>query len=295
MHIWEIILIATAIVAIATLIIRHQISLKRRAYLMREAINNRDYSFKLSTSGLLFGDKAMQQALNAMGEIIKEQSNRSEVDSWRNLSRVLTHEIMNTTAPIASISQALLNQEEIKGTRTEKGLETINTAVHHLNVFIESYRKMSQLDDPNCSLFPADEFFKQITSLFTQVNWNIENKNVSSLFADQTMLHQAVVNIVKNAVEAKARNIGIKIDMTTTDDKKKYTDIYISNDGTTIPPDIAKIIFIPFFTTKSYGTGIGLALCRQIIVTLGGDIELTDSPYANYNTTFRVRLPYKGK
>lgn len=295
MHIWEIILIATAIVAIATLIIRHQISLKRRAYLMREAINNRDYSFKLSTSGLLFGDKAMQQALNAMGEIIKEQSNRSEVDSWRNLSRVLTHEIMNTTAPIASISQALLNQEEIKGTRTEKGLETINTAVHHLNVFIESYRKMSQLDDPNCSLFPADEFFKQITSLFTQVNWNIENKNVSSLFADQTMLHQAVVNIVKNAVEAKANNIGIKIDMTTTDDKKKYTDIYISNDGTTIPPDIAKIIFIPFFTTKSYGTGIGLALCRQIIVTLGGDIELTDSPYANYNTTFRVRLPYKGK
>ena len=295
MHIWEIILIATAIVAIATLIIRHQRSLKRRAYLMREAINNRDYSFKLSTSGLLFGDKAMQQALNAMGEIIKEQSNRSEVDSWRNLSRVLTHEIMNTTAPIASISQALLNQEEIKGTRTEKGLETINTAVHHLNVFIESYRKMSQLDDPNCSLFPADEFFKQITSLFTQVNWNIENKNVSSLFADQTMLHQAVVNIVKNAVEAKAKNIGIKIDMTTTDDKKKYTDIYISNDGTTIPPDIAKIIFIPFFTTKSYGTGIGLALCRQIIVTLGGDIELTDSPYANYNTTFRVRLPYKGK
>lgn len=295
MHIWEIILIATAIVAIATLIIRHQISLKRRAYLMREAINNRDYSFKLSTSGLLFGDKAMQQALNAMGEIIKEQSNRSEVDSWRNLSRVLTHEIMNTTAPIASISQALLNQEEIKGTRTEKGLETINTAVHHLNVFIESYRKMSQLDDPNCSLYPADEFFKQITSLFTQVNWNIENKNVSSLFADQTMLHQAVVNIVKNAVEAKAKNIGIKIDMTTTDDKKKYTDIYISNDGTTIPPDIAKIIFIPFFTTKSYGTGIGLALCRQIIVTLGGDIELTDSPYANYNTTFRVRLPYKGK
>lgn len=295
MHIWEIILIATAIVAIATLIIRHQISLKRRAYLMREAINNRDYSFKLSTSGLLFGDKAMQQALNAMGEIIKEQSNRSEVDSWRNLSRVLTHEIMNTTAPIASISQALLNQEEIKGTRTEKGLETINTAVHHLNVFIESYRKMSQLDDPNCSLFPADEFFKQITSLFTQVNWNIENKNISSLFADQTMLHQAVVNIVKNAVEAKAKNIGIKIDMTTTDDKKKYTDIYISNDGTTIPPDIAKIIFIPFFTTKSYGTGIGLALCRQIIVTLGGDIELTDSPYANYNTTFRVRLPYKGK
>ena len=295
MHIWEIILIATAIVAIATLIIRHQISLKRRAYLMREAINNRDYSFKLSTSGLLFGDKAMQQALNAMGEIIKEQSNRSEVDSWRNLSRVLTHEIMNTTAPIASISQALLNQEEIKGTRTEKGLETINTAVHHLNVFIESYRKMSQLDDPNCSLFPADEFFKQITSLFTQVNWNIENKNVSSLFADQTMLHQAVVNIVKNAVEAKANNIDIKIDMTTTDDKKKYTDIYISNDGTTIPPDIAKIIFIPFFTTKSYGTGIGLALCRQIIVTLGGDIELTDSPYANYNTTFRVRLPYKGK
>lgn len=295
MHIWEIILIATAIVAIATLIIRHQISLKRRAYLMREAINNRDYSFKLSTSGLLFGDKAMQQALNAMGEIIKEQSNRSEVDSWRNLSRVLTHEIMNTTAPIASISQALLNQEEIKGTRTEKGLETINTAVHHLNVFIESYRKMSQLDDPNCSLFPADEFFKQITSLFTQVNWIIENKNVSSLFTDQTMLHQAVVNIVKNAVEAKAKNIGIKIDMTTTDDKKKYTDIYISNDGTTIPPDIAKIIFIPFFTTKSYGTGIGLALCRQIIVTLGGDIELTDSPYANYNTTFRVRLPHKGK
>ena len=237
----------------------------------------------------------MQQALNAMGEIIKEQSNRSEVDSWRNLSRVLTHEIMNTTAPIASISQALLNQEEIKGTRTEKGLETINTAVHHLNVFIESYRKMSQLDDPNCSLFPADEFFKQITSLFTQINWNIENKNVSSLFADQTMLHQAVVNIVKNAVEAKTKNIGIKIDMTTTDDKKKYTDIYISNDGTTIPPDIAKIIFIPFFTTKNYGTGIGLALCRQIIVTLGGDIELTDSPYANYNTTFRVRLPYKGK
>lgn len=292
MHILIIAILTAAIAAIAVWIIRHQISLKRRAYLMREAINNKDYSFKLSTRGLMAGDKAMQQALNTMGEIVRRQSDRSEVDSWKNLSRVLTHEIMNTTAPISSISQVLLNQVEIRGTRTEKGLRAIDAAVHHLNVFVESYRKMSQLDEPSCTFFSADEFIKQITPLFTQVEWAVENTAHCEIFADETMLHQVVINITKNAIEARAKRVGIKIDLAAADEDMRYTHIYISNDGMPIPPEVARNIFIPFFTTKPSGTGIGLALCRQIIVTMGGDIVLADSPQANYGTTFCIRLPY---
>lgn len=295
MYIWIIIALAAALIAIVVWTIRHQLSLKRRAYLMREAINNKDYSFKLSAKGLMAGDRAMQQVLNSMGETIRMHSDRSEVDSWKNLSRVLTHEIMNTTAPIASISQTLLSQEEIKGTRTEKGLQAIGTAVHHMNVFVESYRKMSQLDEPKRTFFPTEEFIKQVILLYPQTEWHVENAECHSIFADQTMLHQAVVNIIKNAVEAKAKRVGIKIELAETSEGAKYTYLYISNDGSPIPPEIARNIFIPFFTTKQHGTGIGLALCRQIIVTMGGDITLADTPHNGYTTTFCIRLPYGAK
>ena len=151
---------------------------------------------------------------------------------------------------------------------------------------------MSQLDEPKRTFFSTDEFIKQVILLYPQTEWDVENAECHSIFADQTMLHQAVVNIIKNAVEAKAKRVGIKIEVAETSEGAKYTYLYISNDGSPIPPEIARNIFIPFFTTKQHGTGIGLALCRQIIVTMGGDITLADTPHNGYATTFCIRLPY---
>ena len=113
MKIILLIIIALCIVLAVMLFFRHQHSLRRRAHLIREAIRNHDWSFRLNTRGLTSGERALQETLNDLGEIIHQQVNQSEVESWQRLTRVLTHEIMNSTAPIASISQSLLRREDV--------------------------------------------------------------------------------------------------------------------------------------------------------------------------------------
>lgn len=109
MNWWLHIIIGIGIVACAAWFFHHQRRLRLRAHLMQEAMRNRDFTFRLPTKGLLSGERAMQEALNQLGETIRQQVNQSEVESWERLTRVLTHEMMNATAPITSISQLLLN------------------------------------------------------------------------------------------------------------------------------------------------------------------------------------------
>ena len=139
--------------------VRRQRSLKLRAHLMQEAIRNHDFTFRLPLDGLLPGERAMQQALNKLGEIIRQQVNQNEVESWERLTRVLTHEIMNATAPITSISQSMLGRDDVKGSPLQPGIQAIFDTSRHLNNFVVNYRKMSELEKPVLADVPLRSMF----------------------------------------------------------------------------------------------------------------------------------------
>ena len=204
----SIVLIFVLVVVIAVwLFVRHQRSLRRRAYLMREAIRNRDWSFRLNTRGLTSGERAMQEVMNDLGEVIHQQVNQREVESWERLTRVLTHEIMNATAPIASISQSLLRRDDVVGTPLEAGIRSINATATRLTTFVDSYRKLSQLQQPKPEDVYLDAFFVEVQRLYPQLTWDVVGMEGVVLHTDPVLLQQVVVNLVKNAVEAGARRI----------------------------------------------------------------------------------------
>ena len=295
-----IILIIIAIALVLYLLWHHQHTLKVRAYLMTESIRNRDFSFRLSTKGLLFGERAMQQSLNDMGEEVRQLVNHSEVESWEKLTRVLTHEIMNSTAPIASISSSLLNRDDVVGTPLEEGIRAIHSTAARLNTFVVNYRKMSQLQKPEPQDFDLTPFLKNLTSLYPELEWEIDMPSTCTAHTDAALLHQVLINMVKNALEAGAKKMGLKVERIESSyhhqsyqietSNANRVSITISNDGKPIPPDVRSSIFIPFFTTKATGSGIGLSLSRQIIIKQGGSLELLDTPMPTYHTSFCIQI-----
>ncbi|MBQ9230423.1 MAG: HAMP domain-containing histidine kinase [Prevotella sp.] len=283
---WSIYIIIGVIFLISLIsIYRHQRSLRQRAYLMREAIQNKDFTFRLSTKGLLTGESAMQEVLNQLGEIIRQQISQNEVESWERLTRVLTHEIMNATAPITSISQSLLNRADVQDGPLEEGIRAIFTTSKHLNAFVDSYRKMSELQDPVMEALSLTTIINDICLLYPTVNWDISVSKDIIIYADQNMIRQILMNLGKNAVEAGAHHIGLE-----------YADnsqtLYVSNDGQPIPAEVRKSIFIPFFTTKHAGNGIGLPLSRRMMIQQNGNLSLIDHPLNGYHTTFALEFQH---
>ena len=273
--------------AVATaLYISHQRSLHRRAHLMREAIRNHDWSFGLSTKGLTSGERAMQEALNELGEVIHQQMSMHEVEAWERLTRILTHEIMNSTAPIASISQSLLKRQDVVGTPLEAGIRSINTTASRLTTFVESYRKLAQLQQPQPEDVHLYTFFAEVQRLYPLLTWDSVGMQEMAVHTDPVLLQQVVVNLVKNALEAGATKI--KISSLPTREGGGW--VLISNNGSPIPAADRDCIVIPFFTTKRQGTGIGLALARQIMVRQGGSLDLMERPETGYTTTFKLSL-----
>lgn len=275
------------IIIAAALFIRHQRTLRRRAWLMREAIRNHDWTFKLSTEGLPSGERAMQEALNDFGEMIRQQVSQREVESWEQLMRVLTHEIMNSTAPIASISQSLLRRSDVQGTPLEAGIRSINATASRLTAFVDSYRKLSQLQKPVVQDVKLTAFFNEVERLFPQLQWDIQSSQDASVKTDPVLLQQVVVNLAKNAEEARSKKIAVSWASTAS----QATALFISNNGEPIPAEVRDTIFVPFFTTKHDGTGIGLSLSRQILARQGGQLELMEHPQTGYSTTFSLTLP----
>ena len=306
----SIVLIFVLVVVIAVwLFVCHQRSLRRRAYLMREAIRNRDWSFRLNTRGLTSGERAMQEVMNDLGEMVHHQVTINEVESWERLTRVLTHEIMNATAPIASISQSLLRRDDVVGTPLEAGILSINATATRLTTFVDSYRKLSQLQQPQPEDVRLDSFFADVQRLYPQLTWEIVGMYDVIVHTDPVLLQQVVVNLVKNAVEAGAKRIKTHPQPLPSgrgdlrpegeehwaasplpDGRGRGWVFFLSNDGAPIPAADRDSIFIPFYTTKHGGTGIGLALSRQIMVRQGGDLELMDQPETGYTVTFRLTL-----
>ncbi len=266
---------------------RHQRLLRERAQIMRDAIRHRDFSFRLPTRGLFFGEKALQEALNDMGQEIQKLVAKGEVESWQKLTRVLTHEIMNATAPIQSISQAYLNLPDIKGSPFEEGIRAINDTSTGLLAFVESYRKLTQLQEPVMTEVNMLTFAQSIAALYPDLHWNIDIPDDMTLQADENLLRQVFINLVKNAIEAEAKTISLSQTLSRGRGVGGEA-VFFSNDGHVIPLDVQQEIFIPFFTTKKKGTGIGLSLSRQILMKQGMTLSLADSPQRGYNVTFII-------
>lgn len=278
---WLYIIIGVAIVAFAVWFVRHQRKLRLRAYLMQEAIRNRDFTFRMPTDGMFFGERAMQETLNQLGGIIRQQVNQSEVESWERLTRVLTHEMMNATAPITSISQSLLSRPDVKDTPLEEGIHAIFTTSQHMNAFVNSYRKLSQLQQPVFEDVQLSALLTDIQQLYPNIAWDIAVTDDAVVSADLSMLRQILINLVKNAIEAGASRIAIQ---------KSGKVLLVSNNGQPIPAEARQSIFVPFFTTKRTGSGIGLSFSRRLMMLQGGTLSLEDQPDSGYCTTFSLEF-----
>ena len=281
-HILILALAGILIVAAAVRCYRHQCLLRDRAYLMREAVRNRDFSFRLPVKGLFFGERAMQQALNDMSLDIKALEARKEVESWQRLTRVLTHEIMNAATPICSISQAYLADPSIKGTPYEEGIIAIHQTGMGMTAFVENYRKLTDLQEAELEEVDLQQTLETLRTLYPDVAWHIHTDGQPRFKADRGMMLQVLSNLAKNACEAGARDIDIRWENA----------LLISNNGAPIPPDVAREIFVPFFTTKQTGSGIGLALARLMMHKQGMNLSLAEQPVPGFRTTFVIsKLP----
>lgn len=209
-----------------------------------------------------------------------------EIESWIKLIRVMTHEIMNSIAPIASLSETMLNRlkpvdektEELSNTIT--AFETINTTAKGLLTFVESYRKFTKIPSPVKENFNLFVLINNILSLeldlITSKNIEIDlisNNDSVEIFADQSLITQILVNVIKNAIEATENSELRKIIITIKCINGVNTIIDVANNGSPIPEDVLPHIFVPFFTTKSNGTGVGLSISRYIARLHGGKLS----------------------
>ena len=282
------IIIGVVLVVLVIAIVHHQHKLRLRAHLMKEAIRNQDFSFRLPTNNLLPGERAMQETLNELGENIRQQMNKNEVESWERLTRVLTHEMMNATAPITSISQSLLSRPDVKGTLLEDGIKAIYDTSRHLSDFVTNYRKMSELEKPVLSEVPLRPMLDELCKTYQQLAWTIDVPADTILKADKGMLRQILMNLIKNAIEAEATKIIIELTNQPSPNTQHPSPItlLIGNDGSPIPAENRQSLFVPFFTTKRTGSGIGLSLSRRMMIQQGGMLDLAEKNLPGCHVTF---------
>lgn len=256
----------------------------------------------------------------ALSDVSHELSNQ-EVDSWIKLIRVLTHEIMNTITPVTSLSETLLTRVT-EDKDLKQGLETIYKTGTELLAFVNNYRRFTHVPQPQPALFYVEPFLERMALLCNhEVEIEVSPKDLL-VYADESLLSHVVTNLLKNAVEAfngqeklsaernkqDGNNQGRKkqecrsADLQSAASKKAFIRLQayanvqesiiidVSNNAGLIPEDVASHIFIPFFTTKPEGSGIGLSLSRQIMRVSGGSLSLHQDK-AQGITTFRIIIP----
>lgn len=288
--IWLYIIIGVSVVAFVWWFAHHQRRLRLRAHLMQEAIRNQDFTFRLPTDGLLPGERAMQETLNQLGDTIRQQVSKNEVESWERLTRVLTHEMMNATAPITSISQSMLNRTDVKGTPLEDGIQAIHDTSRHLSEFVANYRKMSELEKPVMTDVQLRQMLDDISRAYPQLSWEISVSADTIVNADAGMLRQVLMNLIKNAIEAEAQKMVIAIINEEAISNNQSLTLYVGNDGVPIPAENRQSLFVPFFTTKRSGSGIGLSLSRRMMIQQGGMLDLAEKPFEGCRAGFILTL-----
>ena len=230
----------------------------------------------LTSSSARIGKKAVK--VIAFNDISREME-ENEHQSWSRLIRVLTHEIMNTVTPIASLSETLLQFDKVDD-EIRNGLDSISQSSRGLIRFVESYRNLTRVAAPVKKAFFVRELAERVINLTKEQASEagatctyIEKSEDILLYADEGQISQIIINLVKNAIQAEAD----KIEITAEINLSECVIINVFNNGTPISKDSQDEIFIPFFTTKQDGTGIGLSLSRQIMRLHNGSLNLTRS------------------
>jgi nitrogen fixation/metabolism regulation signal transduction histidine kinase len=233
--------------------------------------------------------------INNIQNVLEEQ----ETEAWQKLIRVLTHEIMNSITPIASLSSTL--EIMLKGIteggnvqedmdldavmEIQQALQTINKRSTGLLHFVNTYRNLTRIPKPNFKIFPVRDLFKNIYLLMEEeiseykVKFvtNIEPDNIE-VSADEQLIEQVIINLIRNSMHALDGRKDPTIELKTYYNKRGRVTIQVADNGTGILPEVLDKIFIPFFTTKQSGSGIGLSLSRQILRLHNGTITAHSIP-----------------
>ena len=277
--IWHIIgacvIVAVIAAVIATIRTRRK-DIKKVAYMM-DAMEDGELNFR-------FQDKnKFNRTLNRIRTIFEKQRQAHEQDSWTKLIRVLTHEIMNTVSPIASLSDALAKSMDENGHSeldVKSGLDTISDSSKNLIKFVETYRQLSGVARPLRKAVDLQELMDQVISLNSEYAascgascvYRPEEPDLM-IYADEGQISQILINLIKNALQAGAKHVDISARMGKDDE----VILQVANDGAPIPVSAQEQIFVPFYTTKKEGSGIGLSLARQIMRKHNGTIDLVRS------------------
>ena len=239
---------------------------------------------------------------------IRNELDEKELDSWMKLIRVLMHEIMNSIAPITSLSESLTKYFTIDGRPalpeevnentiqiTIRGLNVIKEQGNGLMLFVESYRKLTRLPKPDRKIFKVIDLVDRIKVLYFSLENNDKvkltvtvNPLEMELFADENLISQVLLNLLKNAVEANEKNPDGKIQISAGINSENRPELRVIDNGPGIPTDIMEQIFVPFFTTRENGSGIGLSLSRQIMRLHGGSLQVRSVP--NKETVFSLKF-----
>lgn len=229
---------------------------------------------------------------------IKNELDEKEIDSWMKLIRVLMHEIMNSITPITSLSESLSNIFSTEGkpiSPAHVNAKTIATTLQGLNVikeqgnglmsFVESYRKLTRVPEPVKKLFKVSELMRRVQVLYNSLEMSGSSDLSISLanpeleiFADQNLISQVLINLLKNALEANENNADTKITIVVSDCLNNHPEICVIDNGSGITAENLDEIFVPFFTTRQNGSGIGLSISRQIMKVHGGNLKVKSVP-----------------
>lgn len=239
-------------------------------------------------------------AINDIGEELEEK----EVDSWTRLIRVMTHEIMNTITPVASLSDTLLwmadRPDEDGHFKQEivQGLHVISSSSKGLLSFVDSYRSLTKIPVPNKQPVYVKDLIHRVLLLekesLSRAGIHVECKwsdDSILIYVDENLIAQVMVNLVKNAIaaieERKPDKPEIRFTLWVDVDTEDVV-LDVANNGQVIDREIREQLFVPFFTTKSSGSGVGLFLSRQMVRLHGGTLKLKDS--TEKETTFSIRF-----
>ena len=210
---------------------------------------------------------------------------RNEIEAWQKLIRVLTHEIMNSITPIISVSETLSERNPEKTTPKDyktmhQAVQTIHRRSKGLLEFVENYRRLTRIPIPDYSDVSVKDLFADLRKLFPDDYISFKFPAITNtLKIDRTQIEQVIINLLKNAQEAVTKQSQPEIIVCATkNNKDNYVKITVEDNGEGILPEVVDKIFVPFFTTKSTGSGIGLSLCKQIMNQHEGTISVKSQP-----------------
>jgi len=259
-----------------------------RTLTLHDSESTRQLSLQVSQSRIR--DRNLR--ILVVNDIHNELDNK-EIDSWISLTRVLTHEIMNSVSPITSLSESLRTLVPDTSSELYKGLDVIHSTGKGIEGFVESYRQFTHIPTPAPTLFYVRGLVERSVKLVQSVpenarinfRWSVVPEDML-LHADENLIGRVLNNLLKNAVEAIGAGSDGWVEIRAFLNEREDVFIEVSDSGDPIPLEVEERIFIPFFTTKTDGSGIGLSISRQIMRLSGGTLSLRTRPH----TTFSMRF-----